>query len=177
MGTIANAYSAVMGLSGEFTSAIEKTFLDNETLIKDIIQDQLMAGIDEDMKPLTPTYLDDPYFVESTSTPEAAKEKAENYKKWKAKLYPPTSTDLLHLPARDANTPNLIIRGDYHASITPVVAEGKIVTKSVGFYAENDIENKYGDAHLGISSEGRYYLINEKVYPAITKLLAKYKFK
>lgn len=177
MGTIAGASNAVRMLKASFPEEIVDALRNSETLIKDIIQDQLMAGKDENLNPLTPTYLDDPYFVESTSTPKAAKEKAKNYKKWKAKLYPPTTTDILHLRARSANTPNLIIRGDYHASITPIVMKDKIVTQSIGFYASDDIERKYGPEHLGLSARGKEYLINEKIYPAIAKLFKKYGLK
>lgn len=177
MGTIVGTANAVRMLNTSFSEEIINALRDSELLIKDIIQDQLMAGKDENMKPLTPTYLDDPYFKESTSTPSAAKEKAKNYKKWKAKMFPPTTTDLLHLRARSANSPNLIIRGDYHDSITPIVVKDKIVTKSIGFYASDDIENKYGPEHLGLTPKGKEYLINEKIYPAITGLLKKYRFK
>ena len=181
MSTIAGAANAVRMLKDNFWPDVTNSLRDSEGLIHDLITDQLMSGLDENKRPLKPTYLDDPYFVETTKTPEAAKKKAHNYKAYKERITPPDASDILHLPPRDSNTPNLIIRGDYHASILPVVQAGKdggkIVTKSVGFYAGDDLEKKYGPGHLGLTPEAKAYLLDERVMPAIKKLFEKYGFK
>ena len=55
---------------------------------------------------------------------------------------------------------------------------GKIVTRSIGFYAGDDaLEKKYGPGHLGLTPEARAYLIEERVVPALDKLFKKYGFK
>ena len=142
MGTIAGVANAVRTLEKNFWPEVTNSLRESEGLIHDLITDQLMSGLDENKEPLKPTYLDDPYFVETTKTPKAARAKARWYKAMKESITPPRSSDILHLPPRDPNTPNLIIRGDYHASITPIVQGGKdggkIVTRSIGFYAGDD---------------------------------------
>ena len=182
MGTIAGVANAVRTLEKNFWPEVTNSLRESEGLIHDLITDQLMSGLDENKEPLKPTYLDDPYFVETTKTPKAARAKARWYKAMKESITPPRSSDLLHLPPRDPNTPNLIIRGDYHASITPIVQGGKdggkIVTRSIGFYAGDDaLEKKYGPGHLGLTPEARAYLIEERVVPALDKLFKKYGFK
>ena len=165
MGTIAGVANAVRTLEKNFWPEVTNSLRESEGLIHDLITDQLMSGLDENKEPLRPTYLDDPYFVETTKTPKAARAKARWYKAMKESV-----------------TPNLIIRGDYHASITPIVQGGKdggkIVTRSIGFYAGDDaLEKKYGPGHLGLTPEARAYLIEERVVPALDKLFKKYGFK
>lgn len=174
--------NSVNMLGKAFWPEVTYSLKESESLIHALITDQLMSGVDEDMRPLRPTYIDDPYFVETTKTPEAAKAKARWYKAWKESITPPVSSDILHLPPRDPDTPNLIIRGDYHASITPVVQGGddggKIVTRSIGFYAGDDaLDNKYGPGHLGLTKAARSYLIDTRIMPALDRLFKRYGFK
>lgn len=173
MGTIADMARRIAELKRDFPDVIVESIKDGERVIKDVIQDQLMSGLDSDTKPLRPTYLNDPYFK--------SKEQAQRYLAWKKSITPPTMSDILHLPPRDDDTPNLIIRGDYHDSITPEVAGGgegaKLVIRSVGFYAGDDIEKKYGDKHLGLTDKGKAYLIDQRIRPAILSLLKRLRLK
>ena len=170
MGTIAGVANAVRTLEKNFWPEVTNSLRESEGLIHDLITDQLMSGLDENKEPLKPTYLDDPYFVETTKTPKAARAKARWYKAMKESITPPRSSDILHLPPRDPNTPNLIIQGGKDG--------GKIVTRSIGFYAGDDaLEKKYGPGHLGLTPEARAYLIEERVVPALDKLFKKYGFK
>lgn len=161
----------------EFKPAVEKS-LDEETdLINEIIHEQLLSGIDENEHPLRPTYLGDPYFVETTKTPEGAKRKARWYKNMKEEITPPRPSHLLNYPARDSNTPNLIIKGNFHDSITPRIMGWKIVTTTEGFADGPAIVEKYGESILGISPRGREVLIKKVIKPAIERLFKKYRFK
>ena len=105
MGTIAGVANAVRTLEKNFWPEVTNSLRESEGLIHDLITDQLMSGLDENKDPLKPTYLDDPYFVETTKTPKAARAKARWYKAMKESITPPRSSDILHLPPRDPNTP------------------------------------------------------------------------
>lgn len=181
MGTIADVAVKVKVLKEDFPKTITDTLKESTPLIKSMIQDQLMAGIDENGKPLKPSYLDDPYFKESKSgkqrTNKESQRRARIYMEWKASLFPPEKTFLLGLRARSIETPNLIIIGPYHQSITPRIVGDKIVTESIGFYAGDDIEKKYGSSHLGITKEARAHLVEYRLTPAITNLLKELGFK
>ena len=100
----------------------------------------------------------------------------------KERITPPETSNLLKFPPRNRNTPNLIITGEYHRSITPVVVDGKdggkIITRSIGFYAgDNALEEKYGPSHLGLTRKAKKYLLDNRIKPAIKNLLKKYGFK
>ena len=171
MATIFDIASKVEKLNDRFNNTILETLKDSKPLIKSMIQDQLMAGIDENGKDLKPSYLDDPYFRENAKSEKQALWKARTYMEWKEKLYPPRSTLLLGLLARDVVTPNLIITGPYHQSITPTITSDSIKIQSVGFYAGDEIEKKYGKKILGLTKEARTHLVEYKLKPAIAKLL------
>ncbi|RHO68254.1 hypothetical protein DW083_16465 [Parabacteroides sp. AF48-14] len=185
MGTIADVAVKVKVLKEDFPKTITDTLKESTPLIKSMIQDQLMAGVDENGKPLKPSYLDDPYFGTVKSGKRAGQKRSDRqrkflanlYMEWKEKLYPPASTFLLGLRARSIETPNLIIIGPYHQSITPRIVGDKIVTESIGFYAGDDIEKKYGSSHLGLTKEARAHLVEYRLTPAITNLLKELGFK
>lgn len=174
MGTIFDALTNVERLISEFPSVIEDTLKDNLGVIKGIIQEQLMVGIDENEKELRPTYLEDPYFATITETPAEAKKKAKNWFNWKKRITPPRPSNIVRYPARDDNTPNLIIKGNFHDSITPRIISDAIVTSSEGFPDGSSIEKKYGSGILGISPRGKEFIIEERLYPAIEKLFKKH---
>lgn len=171
MATIFEIAEKVNMLNDQFDSRIVQTLNESGLLIKSMVQDQLMAGMDENGDPLKPSYLDDPYFRENAKSERQARWRARMYMEWKEKLYPPSKTLLLGLPPRDVKTPNLIITGPYHRSITPVITSDAIKIQSQGFYAGNDIESKYGSKILGLTVEARAHLVKHKLKPAIAKLL------
>lgn len=160
----------------EFKPSIEKALNDNTSLIREIIQEQLLSGIDENEQELRPTYLGDTYFIDITETVEDSIKEAKRYLKWKEGITPPRPSHLLNYPARDVNTPNLIIKGNFHDSITPRVMGWKIITTTEGFQEGPDIVEKYGNSILGISPRGREVLIKKVLTPAIVELFKKYGF-
>ena len=76
MGTIAGVSNAVRMLKNNFMPEVTNSLRESEDLIHDLITDQLMAGLDENRKQIRPTYLQDPYFRETTKTEKAARKKA-----------------------------------------------------------------------------------------------------
>ena len=181
MGTIAGVSNAVRMLKDNFMPEVTNSLRESEDLIHDLITDQLMAGLDENRKQIRPTYLQDPYFREITKTAKAARNKAVWWRDMKERVTPPETSHILKFPPRNRNTPNLIITGGYHRSITPVVVDGrdggKIITRSIGFYAGDDaLEEKYGPEHLGLTPKAKKYLLDNRIMPAIENLLKKYGF-
>nr|DAN34937.1 MAG TPA: hypothetical protein [Caudoviricetes sp.] len=182
MSTILGVSNAVRMLKNNFMPEVTNSLRESEDLIHNLITDQLMAGLDENGKQIRPTYLQDPYFRETTKTEKAARKKAIWWRDMKERVTPPERSDILKFPPRNRNTPNLIITGEYHRSITPIFIDGKdggkIVTRSIGFYAGDDaLEKKYGSEHLGLTKKAKQYLLDNRVIPTIENLLKKYGFK
>lgn len=175
MGTIFDVANSIQSFVGGFDRMIEDELKSDKEDIEDLIQDQLQSGLNGREKPLRPTYTNDPYFKTVTKTAKAAKSKAEGYKKWKKKITPPAATYLY--PARDADTPNLLIRGDFYHSITAHVGGGVIKIGTEGLSFGNDIEKKYGSIIFGLSPKARAYLIEYRLKPAIKKYMEKYGLK
>lgn len=173
MATISEISEKVQSFSSGFSSMIENTLQSSSEIISELIQDQLESGLKGNEKPLRPTYTNDPYFKETTKTAKAAKQKAKGYMKWKKRITPPTATILY--PARDVDTPNLYIRGDFYASIVTHVSGGIIRIGTEGLSFGNDIEKKYGSVMFKLSPKARYYLLEYKIKPAIKMYMEKYK--
>ena len=135
-------------------------------LFEEFITEQLYSGVNGDEEPLRPRYTEDPYF----NTFKNPKKKAEQYKKWKAKIQPPARSYLGFKP-RDVDTPNLIIRGDFYASITAIpIADGiSIVSQGVEF--ATDIERKYGNVIYEIGNKAREHYVRHYMLPRIDKLI------
>ena len=76
MGTIAGVSNAVRMLKNNFMPEVANSLRESEDLIHDLITDQLMAGLDENGKQIRPTYLQDPYFRETTKTEKSSKKKS-----------------------------------------------------------------------------------------------------
>lgn len=105
------------------------------------IREQLYSGRDGNERLLSPTYLNDPWFM----TKEAGRwyGKPRWYMGWKAHITPPVAS-YIGLPARPREVPNLIIRGDFYDSITAIPIQGGIRIFSQGVSFGKDIERKYG---------------------------------
>lgn len=165
MGTIKEAFDNFNLFVDEFEQTVSSTVKNNRKDFIDYVQEQLYSGINGDGKRLSPSYLQDPYF----KTPKAAKA----YVKYKKRITTPTPS-YLGIPARNENTPNLIIRGDFYDSITAVpISDGvRIETRGVSF--GKDIESKYGSVIFGISGYGKRYFIKYVLSPELQKLFQKY---
>lgn len=153
-----------------FADNLEKELVeqihDNKGLFEEFVTEQLYSGINGKGQPLRPKYSEDPYF----NIYKDPKKRAEQYKKWKAKIQPPARSYLGFAP-RDMDTPNLIIRGDFYASITAIpIADGvAIVSQGVSFSA--DIEQKYGNVIYEISDKARKHYVDYYMYPQIIKFM------
>jgi hypothetical protein len=133
---------------------------------EEYIREQLYSGVDGNENALTPGYMEDPYF-DGFKNPKKA---AEWYKNWKARIQPPRPS-YLGFSARNSNTPNLIIRGDFYSSITAIpISDGvRIVSYGVAFGA--DIERKYGSQIFKISEKAGSHYMEYRLLPKIERFI------
>lgn len=164
-------------LSGwkSFADSLESALINQmhkeKGLFEEFITEQLYSGVNGEEIPLRPKYTEDPYFVENYG--KNWKKRAEAYKKWKQKIQPPARSYLGFKP-RNADTPNLIIRGDFYSSITAVPIADGISIVSQGLMFSNDIERKYGNVIYVISDKAKKHYITYYMLPEIQKLMKKY---
>lgn len=149
-------------LSKGLQDTLVKKMHSDATQFEEYIREQLYSGVDGDENPLTPSYMDDPYF----SVYKNPKKAAEDYKNWKTKIQRPKPS-YLGFSARSNNTPNLIIRGDFYSSITAIpISDGvRIVTMGVSF--GSDIEGKYGSKIFNVSDKARNHYVEYRLLPKI----------
>ena len=82
------------------------------------------------------------------------------------RIQPPARSYLGFRP-RNADTPNLIIRGDFYASITAIPIADGISIVSQGVMFSSDIERKYGNVIYEIGDKARRHWINFYMLPRI----------
>lgn len=133
---------------------------------EEYIREQLYSGLDGNERPLTPGYMDDPYF-DSFKNPKKA---AEDYKNWKTKIQRPKPS-YLGFSARNNNTPNLIIRGDFYSSITAIPMSDGIRIETLGVSFGSDIEKKYGSQIFKISDKAGSHYVEYRLLPKIERMI------
>ena len=127
-------------------------------------------GINGNDKPLRPTYLNDPYF----NTKEAGYwyKNAKGYAAFKQRVAPLMYSSLINAPVSSKGTPNLIITGEFHDSITAVPAIDKgLRIESVGISFSGDIEKKYGQAIYKVGSYARKAFMERHIKQGIAIIL------
>jgi hypothetical protein len=122
----------------------------NTDKVKDANINQLMQGLDRFGRPLSPKFSEDPYFKKPGAW--------QRYAAWKQRLFPETPYD----------TPNLIIRGDYHDSIK-VIRTGDNITFDASIHFAGDVSAKYQDKQLGLNQDSKVTIWNEVIQPAMVK--------
>ena len=124
--------------------------------LRELVKDQLYAGLDGDEKELRPTYFEDPYFKSRAS--------AENYSKWKDALS--QRGESIFAP-RKRGTPNLIITGSGFYDRIRVDITDSIIIKSSGL--SDKLISKYGESILKLSKTAIGYYIEEKLFNKLKK--------
>lgn len=142
MGTIADAEKRFAGFLGGFESEVVRVMQENRSEVEEYIREQLYSGLNGREKPLRPTYRNDPWF----RSEEAGhwKGRAEQYIKWKRSITPPARS-WLGYDERSADTPNLIITGEFYGSIHARPFAKGLKIGSEGTPMGADIERKYGN--------------------------------
>ncbi len=105
--------------------------------VRDMQIKQLMQGLNRDGMPLSPKYSEDPWFKKPGA--------GLRYAAWKKRLFPETPFD----------TPNLIVVGVYHNSIS-VKRSGDSINWSADASFAGSIDQKYADKALGMNKETKH---------------------
>lgn len=150
------------GLEGVLVEQIHQ----EKSLFEEFVTEQLYSGVNGNEEPLRPKYSEDPYF----NTFKNPRKEAERYKKWKMKIQPPARSYLGFRP-RNADTPNLIIRGDFYASITAIPIADGISIVSQGVMFSSDIESKYGNVIYKIGNKAKVHFVRYYMLPRINKFM------
>lgn len=144
----------------------------NKEEVSQYIIEQLWSGINGNDKPLRPTYFNDPYF----KTKEAGYwyKNAKGYAAFKQRIAPLMHSDLINAPVSSKGTPNLIITGEFHDSITATPTDKglKIGSEDVSF--SSDIERKYGQAIYKVGSYARKTFMERHIKQGIADYFRKF---
>ncbi|MCR5044649.1 MAG: hypothetical protein K6A93_11055 [Bacteroidaceae bacterium] len=125
----------------------------NHEVVEDIVHEQLYSGLDGNGQYLSPTYDEDPYFNEENRW----KGKSRQYKEWKQRITPPMQGEMLFLPPRPVEVPNLFIIGTFYDSIRTERTSDSLRVYTGGFRDGPVIERKYGEAIFSIGMNGKEY--------------------
>ena len=142
--------------------ALLKCLYDNSGVVLNAITEQLYSGLDGDGKHLSPSYDDDPFFDE----PGTWHNRAKDYKAWKYTITPPAVGQMIGLPPRPDNVPNLYIDGKFYSEIS-------IAKSSDGLFLDPGVGNgpaivaKYGDRILDMGPPAISYFNETYTWPAI----------
>ena len=142
-------HSIASGIEGEVVKCMEE----NKGVLVDCIREQLYSGLDGTEHLLNPDYDNDTYFNE----PGPWQNRSEQYKHWKEKITPPLRGEMLYLPPRPVEVPNLFITGTFHDSIIAKgIGEG-LNFGTTGFKEGPSIEKKYGENILAVGNTAKEY--------------------
>lgn len=172
MANIIDAEKAVKQFVEGFEPMIRGVMVAQKKEIQVYITEQLYSGVNGNDKPLRPTYINDPYF----KTKESGNwyKNAKGYMQWKKSITPPYASSWLGIPRRSPDTPNLIIRGDFHDSITATPINKGLRIGSEGISFSSDIEKKYGQAIYRVGSYARKYFIEKYIKKGIENYFRKF---
>lgn len=135
------------------------------------ITEQLYCGQNGDGEHLSPTYLNDDFFIKYNwhhVSEETGKEYfgARGYMEWKKDITPPESSEMLGLPPRPEDVPNLYIYGTFHRDISATLVDDGLRI-SPGNNDGPAIVMKYGDSILNMGPTAIEYFNANYLWPAI----------
>lgn len=133
-------------LEGVVVDAIDNTATD----IIALNQQQLYAGRLSDGSPVTPSYLEDPYFKSEAS--------AQRYSDWKDEITPNSE--------RQPGVPNLFINGFFYDSWS-IKASADNITFNSSDPNAMDIEEKFGEKIYGLDDENMNTYRRENFFPLL----------
>ena len=111
--TITEVADIIGRIADGFEESCKRCLWDNQGKVYICVTEQLYSGLDGDMKYLSPTYDDDPFFNE----PGYWYNRSDDYKAWKRTIRNPSITHELGFEARPDNIPNLFIDGTFYSDI------------------------------------------------------------
>ena len=143
-------------IADNFGDAVLSCLEANGTAVADMIREQLYSGIDGANQYLRPTYDEDQYFTEEGPW----QGRSLQYKRWKELITPPITSEVLFLPPRPVEVPNLFIMGNFHESITTSREADSLRVFTSGFNDGPEIERKYGELIFMPSATAKEYFNN-----------------
>ena len=149
-------------ISDGFEEMCIRCLSDNSGIVLDAVREQLYSGLDGEGKHLSPTYDEDPFFEEKGYWHHRAKD----YEAWKYSITPPASGEMLGLPKRPKNVPNLKVDGSFYSEIN-AMRKGDILVVDPGSGNGPSIVAKYGDIILGMGPTAIEYFNQNYMLPAI----------
>lgn len=166
MTTVKEAAAYFKQLVEGFDPMVQKVMDDNKEDVRKLVTGQLYSGVNGNDKSLRPKYTNDPWF----KTEEAGrwKNNPKGYAAMKNRTTPPERS-FQGYPARDYNTPNLIITGTFHDSIRVSSSPGGLKIETRGTDMGADIERKYGSAIFGIGKTSRKYFLDYMLKPELLR--------
>lgn len=141
----------------------------NPVQFKKAVEEQLYSGLDGEGHYLSPDYDNDPFFDRVKWFHwENGKiyHGAAGYKQWKRDITPPKGSELIGLPPRPDNVPNLFIDGTFYDTITARAASDGV---EIGTDSEtgSEIEGKYGSQIFGMADKSKEWYNRTFMIPAI----------
>ena len=102
-------HRVIHSIASGFEEECIRCMEEHKNVLVDCIQEQLYSGLDGTEHLLNPDYDTDTYFNE----PGPWQNRAEQYKRWKERITPPLRSEMLYLPPRPVEVPNLFITVSY----------------------------------------------------------------
>lgn len=126
------------------------------------IKEQMYSGINGRGELLSPTYDNDPFFEEEG----VWYHRSDDYMAWKQKITPPVSGQLIDVPPRPYNVPNLFINGKFYSELT-AQRQGDMLNIDPGIGNGLDIVAKYGSELLDMADPSVEYFNRKYLMPSI----------
>ena len=159
----------VADVIGKITEGFNREVLncmdENKGIIRGYIREQLYSGLDGTDHLIKPTYDDDPFFKEEGQWHNNAK----GYKKWKMDKTPPVESQVLHLPPRPEEVPNLYITGAFYDSITITKKRVRVAITSDGFVDGDAIIRKYKKKILKPGTRAKEKFVEDYLKPHLKR--------
>ena len=99
---------------------------------------------------------------------------AKGYAAFKQRVAPLMYSSLINAPVSSKGTPNLIITGEFHDSITAVPIDKGLRIESVGISFSGDIEKKYGQAIYKVGPYARKAFMERHIKQGIADYFRKF---
>ena len=153
MATFDEVFDAVKKWTDNFEEKCFECMDSNQSVFVRAIREQMYSGLKGDGTHITPSYDDDPFFEE----PGMWYHGSNRYKAWKGEITPPAPGDMLGLPPRPFDTPNLFINGKFHSEVFSQKGDRQIDIKVDETGDGPDIVGKYGEELLDIGGRATEY--------------------
>ena len=145
----------------------------NQSVFVASIREQLYSGIDGSNNFISPTYESDPFFNEKRACFYDDERghfvncyhHPERYIEWKRRITPPVASQMLGLPARPDEVPNLFINGKFHSEISSSKGDGQIDIDVVEAGDGPAIIGKFGSQILEIGDVATKYFNERYLLP------------